>query len=337
MKARPPAIVEITRGPMVESRHEVDIVVADAGGGLVSVFGEAERPVFPRSSVKAFQALAVIESGAADRFGFEERHVALCCASHHGEDIHVTGATEILAKAGLTPQCLECGAQLPHLKEDEYRLVRAGEEPGAIHNNCSGKHSGFLAFAVHEAMPTQGYVEYAHPVQRAIAGIMEEVTGARHGTDNWGIDGCSIPTYAIPLDALAKAFARFSVGEGGSAMRGKAMLRIRDACFAHPEMVGGTGDGSTIIMQALKGRAFAKSGAEGGFIAALPEQGLGIALKVRDGGAGRAAEIAVAGLLESLLELSPNDSSTLKRLSNPPVLDRHGKPVGEARLVLPQS
>ena len=122
-----------------------------------------------------------------------------------------------------------------------------------------------------------------------------------------------------------------------SAMRGKAMLRIRDACFAHPEMVGGTGDGSTIIMQALKGRAFAKSGAEGGFIAALPEQGLGIALKVRDGGAGRAAEIAVAGLLESLLELSPNDSSTLKRLSNPPVLDRHGKPVGEARLVLPQS
>lgn len=334
MKHLPAAVVEVTRGPLVESRHRVDIVVADAGGALVAVHGEAERPTFPRSAIKALQALALVESGAADRFGFAERHIALACASHNGEAMHVAAAGEMLAAAGLAPRCLECGAQWPALRDDETRLILAGEEPRPIHNNCSGKHAGFLAFAAHMGFPTEGYVGFDHPVQRALAATLSEVTDARHGDDNWGIDGCSIPTWAIPLSKLAIAFARFGAGEDRDPARAKAFRRIRDACFAHPEMVAGTGRACTAIMTALKGRAFVKTGAEGVFVAALPEKALGVALKVEDG-ATRAAEAALVATLESLLELSPTEARALARFGNPPILNRRDKAVGAVRMAPP--
>ncbi len=314
MKILLPLHVEVMRGNRVESRHAVDAVIADAAGNLVRVHGEAGRPVFPRSAIKALQALALVESGAADRFGLEPRHIALACASHNGEEMHVRTAAEMLARAGLSPVCLECGAQAPSLKEDYDRMILAGEAPQAIHNNCSGKHSGFLCFAAHEGMEMQGYVKFGHPLQRAIAAILTETTGAPHGEENHGIDGCSIPTYAIPIRSLAVAFARLGVGEGGGPVRSKAMLRIRDACIAHPQMVHGTGGFDTLVMQALKGRAFTKTGAEGVFVAALPELGLGIALKVHDG-AKRASEAAMASFIESLMEVEETTAKLLKGFS----------------------
>ncbi len=328
MKIHPPKIVEATRGPLIESRHEVDIVVADAAGTIHSVFGDKDRPVFPRSANKALQALALVESGAAQQFGFTDRHLALACASHNGEERHTQAAGEMLALSGLDATCLECGAHWPKRHEDQVRLIEAGHSPGAIHNNCSGKHSGFLAFAVHQGFAPTGYVRFAHKVQRAIAGILEEVTGARHGENNHGIDGCSIPTYAIPLENLAVAFAKFGVGRAGGPERAKAMIRLRDACFAHPEMVAGTGRSDTAIMGALKGRAFTKTGAEGVFVAALPKLGLGIALKARDG-ATRAAEAAVAATMDSLLELSEEERKALAQFSNPAFTNWTGIEVGK--------
>jgi L-asparaginase II len=327
MKILPPLEVEITRGNRVESRHLVDAVIADASGALVRVHGEAARPVFPRSAIKALQALALVESGAADRFGLEPRHIALACASHNGEEMHVRTAADMLARAGLVAVCLECGAQPPSLKEDYDRMIRAGEKPQAIHNNCSGKHSGFLCFAAHEGFETKGYVKFAHPVQRAIASIMTETTGASHGEDNCGIDGCSIPTYAIALENLAVAFAKFGVGDGGGPLRSKAMLRIRDACLAHPEMVHGTGGFDTDVMRALGGRVFTKTGAEGVFIASVPELGLGIALKVHDG-AKRASEAAMAALIESALELEEPARNILTRFSNHEIRNWNSLAVG---------
>lgn len=327
MIENPPLSVEVFRGPLVESRHIVDAVVADASGAIHSVHGEAGRPVFPRSAIKALQALALVESGAAGRFGLEDRHIALACASHNGEAMHVGGAAEMLARAGIGSQCLECGAHWPSLKADQDALVLERRQPGPLHNNCSGKHSGFLCYAVHEGVDPAGYVRFGHKVQRAIAGILTEVTGSVHGEDNHGIDGCSIPTYAIPLRNLAQAFARFSVAEGGGPERSKAMARIRDACFAHPEMVAGTGRSDTAIMSVLKGRAFTKTGAEGVFVAALPEKGLGIALKARDG-ATRAAEAAVLELIESLLELSQAERNALKGFRSPVLTNWNGIEVG---------
>ncbi|MEZ5872700.1 MAG: asparaginase [Nitratireductor sp.] len=325
-----PATVEVTRGNFVECRHSVDIIIADTAGRVVRSFGDPERRTFPRSAIKALQALPFVESGAVDRLKLETRHVALSCASHNGEEMHVAGARQMLSAAGLGEHCLECGAQLPDRQPDRDRLAVQGVSPGAIHNNCSGKHSGFLCFAVEEGMDPQGYVRVGHRVQKAIAGTLEEVTGAPHREDNHAIDGCSIPTYGIALQNLASAFARFSVGEDAGRERSRAMIRIRDACMAHPEMVAGTERFDTAIMSALKGRVFTKSGAEGVFVAALPEKGMGIALKVHDG-AERASQVAIAACIESLLELDETEAKALKGLSNPVLLNRNGIAIGNVR------
>jgi L-asparaginase II len=330
MKSFPPLVVEATRGGRAESRHLVDAVIADASGALHTIHGEAERPVFPRSSIKALQALPLVESGAADAFGFGPVEIALACASHHGEPMHVACAAGMLAKAGLGPQCLECGAHWPRHDRDRNALILAGDRPNALHNNCSGKHSGFLAFAAHSGMPTEGYVGLDHPVQKAIAATLTETIGAPHGRANHGIDGCSIPTYSIPLKNLAVAFARFGVGEGSGPQRSKTMLRIRDACLAHPQMVSGTGGVDNVIMAALKGRVFTKTGAEGVYVAALPEVGLGIALKAHDG-ASRASESAVAMLIESCLKLEETEVKALERIRNPVLANWNAIEVGEIR------
>lgn len=345
MKNAPALRIEVTRGhgegetshQRFESGHEVDAVIADADGRILHVYGDWERGVFPRSSNKALQALALVESGAADAFGFEPRHLALACSSHNGEVFQTEAAGQMLAASGLSPVCLECGAQLPYHPRDHEALIRAGQAVTALHNNCSGKHAGFLAFAVHQGLPTDSYIHFGHPVQNEIAGILESVTGAAHGEDNYGIDGCSIPTYEIPLVDLAKALARFGVGMDKGAERSKAMLRLRDACLAHPEMVAGTGRFDTEIMQALGQRAFTKTGAEGVFTIAIPELGLGAALKCRDGTT-RAAEVACAHLVESLLEksesgLSEGEANALKRLTNPVLRNWNGFAVGQVMVV----
>ena len=336
MKSNQPLIVEALRGGRMESLHAVDVVVASADGSIAAIHGDGERGVFPRSAIKALQALPLVESGAADRFGFMPAHLALACASHNGEPVHTQAAGEMLAAAGLSQTCLECGAQLPHHAADHEALVKAGEPVTAIHNNCSGKHSGFLAFAAQQGFEPAGYVTFAHPVQKEIAGVLETVTGARHGEDNHGIDGCSIPTYEIPLANLARAYARFSIGEDEGRARSAAMLRLRDACMAHPDMVAGSGRFDTAIMQAMPGRVFTKTGAEGVFTIAIPELALGVALKCRDG-ATRAAEVACAFLIESLLEeaeseLSQDECNALKRLANPVLKNRNGIEVGSLRM-----
>jgi L-asparaginase II len=326
----PPAVVEVTRGDLVESRHLVDVAVADADGRILRLRGSGEDPVFPRSAIKALQALPFVQSGAADRFGLADRHIALACASHNGEPIHVEAAREMLTAAGLEPACLECGAHWPKRDEDRNAIVLSGGKPAALHNNCSGKHSGFLCFAVSQGWKTQGYVKPGHKVQKAIAAVLTAETGAGHVAENRGTDGCSIPTYAIPLKNLAAAFARFGVSQSRDRSRAAAMTRIREACWRHPEMVAGAGRFDTALMRALKGRVFTKTGAEGVYVASLPEKGLGIALKARDG-AGRAAEIAIAAEIGSLLELSTAETRALNRLAHPHLRNWNGIEIGGLR------
>ncbi len=327
----PAAVVEITRGNSVESTHEVDIAIADSTGKIISTYGNAGLHIYPRSSNKALQALPLIESGAADAYGFENKHLALACSSHSGQPMHVNAASEMLNMAGLDGNCLECGAQLPKYPEDQAQLVRDGVEVQAIHNNCSGKHSGFLAFAKHSGIETKGYIGFDHSVQKEIAGVLESVTSAKHGEDNYGIDGCSIPTFKIPLQKLAIAFAKFGVGEDASPLRSKAMLRLRDACFAHPEMVAGDNRVCTQLMQALGNRAFVKVGAEGVYTMSLPEFGLGVAMKSRDGGF-RAVEVTVSQLAFDLLKLDEEDIEKMRPLIHPVLKNWNGFEVGTARL-----
>ena len=330
MKSHAAAIIEITRGNWVESAHAVDIVVADAEGTLIAAWGETQRLIFPRSSIKAFQALPLVESGAAEAYGFESRHLALACASHNGEQIHVDCVSEMLDRAGITAACLECGAQWPQAPEDQTNPRAA---PLPIHNTCSGKHAGFLAFARHTGLATKGYVGLEHPVQREVANVMEKISGHPHRADNHGIDGCSVPTFTLPLHKLAIAFAKFGIGDDPEPLRSCAMIRLRDACVRHPDMVAGANRLCTRLMQVLGRRALVKVGAEGVYTASLPELGIGIAMKAHDGSL-RAVELAVSALVAQYLELNERETQAMQPLLRPVVKNCTGMEVGLARIIL---
>lgn len=312
---------------MVECRHRGAVAIADASGEVVFAAGDIDTPIFPRSAIKAIQALPLVESGAAEAFGFGDHEIALAQSSHNGEPGHVETALAMLEKAGLSAADLECGPQWPSRQTDCNTLIRAGLRPGPEHNNCSGKHAGFLCFAVHAGFPTAGYVEPDHPVQQAIRAAMEDLTGAAHAADHCGRDGCSIPTYAVPLKALARGFARFATGTGLGKTRAAAARRIYAAAVAEPWQVAGTGRFCTDVMRSLGDKVLVKTGAEGVFCGAVPTLGLGIALKCDDG-ATRGSQAVMAEVLTRLL---PDHAEAIGVRRTVPVDNRRGIKVGEIR------
>lgn len=326
-----PVTVEVTRGKLVESRHRGMGVVVDGDGKVVFSFGEADAPVFPRSACKAMQALPLVESGAADAYGFGNVELALACSSHSGEDAHVATAAAMLSKAGRDDTALECGA---HWASDQAVLIhqaRTIEKPTALHNNCSGKHSGFVCTCAHAGMEVKGYVGYDHPLQQEIRGTMEVLTGAILGHQNCGTDGCSIPTYAVPLKGLAHGFAKMVTGNTLSAERAKASRRLMDACMAEPFYVAGTNRACTRLMQVAPGKIFAKTGAEGVFIAALPDEGLAMAVKCEDG-ATRAAEAMIFALISRYFEKGSEVREKLLSMANKSMKNWNGIHVGDVRV-----
>jgi L-asparaginase II len=325
-----PVLVEVLRGGLVESVHRGAVCVVEADGATVLALGDVTAPVFPRSAVKALQALPLLESGAADRYRLGDEELAIACGSHGGEPAHVTVVERMLARAGLDAAALECGAHRPSHSPSAEALVRAGRAASALHNNCSGKHAGFLCLARHLGVEPRGYVAPNHPVQRAVRTAIEQLTGATLGEDRCGVDGCSVPTWAVPLANLAQAFARFGTGQGLSATRAEAAARLRAACARKPFFVAGTGRFATVAMERLGARAFVKGGAEGVFCCALPDQGLGIAFKCDDG-AGRAAEAVMAALMLRLMRLDAGECAMLDRFARPTMSNWNGIEVGRLR------
>lgn len=326
-----PFLVDVTRGNLIESRHRGSVAVIDADGGTVLSLGDVERHVFPRSAVKAIQALPLVESGIADKYGLTDQEIALACSSHSGEPEHVEVATAILAKAGRDLSCLECGVHWP-MGEAATRLLAArGEQPSALHNNCSGKHAGFICLACGLGEDPKGYIRAGHRVQQAVKASLEDVTGASHTEEEAAIDGCSIPTYAIPLPALAFGFAKFGTGTGLSQGTQAAAKRIRKAVAQHPFMVAGTDRFDTRLMEILRERVFVKSGAEGVYCATLPELGYGIALKVDDGGP-RAASAVMAALVLHFLPLNDQDRAAVEDLAEPVLKNWNGIEVGRFKV-----
>jgi L-asparaginase II len=324
-----PILVEVTRGALVESRHRVGVVVSEPNGRVVFSLGDAGSEIFPRSAVKAIQTLPLVESGAADEFGFGPSELALAQASHHGEPEHAALAKAMLDRAGLGERDLECGVHAPLYKLAAEALVATGEAPSQLHNNCSGKHAGFLAASRAMGVQARGYVEAAHPVQQAVREAMQSLTGAAHDPAHCAIDGCSIPTYRVPLAALALGFARFGSGVGLSAGRAAAARRIYEAASASPFHVAGTDGFCTEALRLLAGRALVKTGAEGVFCAAVPSRGFGIALKAADGST-RAAEAVMAALLARLF---PDLEEPMMRWSRAPVRTRRDRIVGTVRAI----
>ncbi len=325
-----PVVVEVLRGDRVESAHRGAGAVVDADGRIAFAFGDVEKPVYPRSAVKALQALPLIESGAADRLGLAEEEIALACASHSGEDGHVALARAMLARAGRDESVLECGAHWPLGEAAARALARSGESPGSLHNNCSGKHAGFVCVACASGIEPRGYAACDHPVQRAVTAALADVTQARLDEETRAIDGCSIPTYAIPLRALAHGYARFATGHGLTRKRARAAARIRAAVAAHPAVVAGAGRFDTEFMTVAGPRVFAKAGAEGVHCAALPELGLGLAVKADDGG-GRAAQAMIAALIRRFGGFDEALGARLAPFAAPRLVNWSGVEVGALR------
>jgi L-asparaginase II len=325
-----PVLVEVLRGALVESRHRGSVCVMDADGATVFSLGDVATPVYPRSAVKAIQALPLVESGAADRYGLDDKDLALACASHGGEVAHVEVAQRMLARAGLDVTALECGTHWPSHQASTQALARTGGAPSALHNNCSGKHSGFLCVACAAGVDHHGYVAANHLVQREVRAALEDVTGVELSEDLCGIDGCSIPSWAIPLPALAYGFARYGTGRGLAPERAKAAARLRSACAVQSYYVAGTGRFCTEIMTRFGARVLAKTGAEGVFCGALPELGLGIALKCDDGGT-RAAEVTMAAMIARFLPMLDDERAALERFVRPTLRNWNGTEVGGLR------
>jgi L-asparaginase II len=332
-----PILVEATRGDAVESVHCGALAILDADGSVVGSMGDIERPIFPRSAVKVLQALPLVASGAADRLGLTDDELALACASHNGEEIHAQTAARMLAKAGLDVDALECGAHWPYLDTAARALAAHGQTPTALNNNCSGKHAGVLCMAcalqggVDLRQYVRGYVGADHPVMREVTAALQAATGYDLTNTPRGTDGCSIPTYAVPLRHLAHAFARVGTGLGLSDDHATAAKRLRAAVAKAPFMVAGTGRFDTRVMERLGERVFCKVGAEGVFCAALPALGLGVAIKIDDGNNARAAEVVMAAVIESLIAMDDDEASFMRSLSEVRMNNWNGIEVGRLR------
>ena len=319
--------IEVTRGRIVESRHFGSAAVMRADGSIEASWGDIEAPVYARSAVKPIQALPLIESGAADRFGLGAEQIALACASHSGEPRHVATVRAWLRVVELDETALECGTHVPSRLPAYTELIRSGAEATPAYNNCSGKHTGFLTTAVHLGEPTRGYIAAEHPVQRRVSAIYSGLAGIDLASLPVGTDGCGIPTYGVPLKNMALALARMADPSQLPEQRAQAIARIRNAMWDEPFMVAGTDRFCTAVNGLPARLAAVKTGAEGVFCGMLPNAKLGIALKIDDG-AGRAAEIAMAALLHRFGAI---DDRQLEGFQHPPVRNVVGLVVGEMR------
>ena len=324
------ALAEVMRGDRIESRHGGAAVVTDVDGRVVVAVGDIGAAEFPRSAVKAILALPLVESGAAARLGLNDDALALACASHTGEARHVAVAASMLDAAGRSEACLECGTHWPTSRSAANALAATGRSPGPLHNNCSGKHAGFICAAVDAGLDPAGYIRPDHPTMRAATVTLAELTGAVLDDRNRAIDGCGIPTYAIPLQALATGFARYGSGAGLSPDRSRAAARLRAAVAADPFLVAGRNRFDTTIMTLFGTRVFSKIGVEGVVAAAMPELGLGFAVKCRDG-ASRAAELAMAALIAPFLAPDEREAVGFQALLNPVLTNWAGTRVGVIR------
>lgn len=336
---QPEPLVEIRRGLLIESRHRGHVAVVDRDKGLVAHLGAPETVTYMRSSAKPFQCIPLISSGAATRFGFNDREIALACASHNGESIHTETAAGMLRKIGLDESALKCGVHEPFSSEVVRRLRKSGEQPNVLQNNCSGKHAGMLALALHLGAPTETYDAPDNPVQQMIAKTIAQFSGVPLEEIVIAIDGCGAPVFAISVQAMALMYARFvHPPDDIDEETREACRRIVTAMNNYPEMIGGGLNErlDTEIMRAARGRVVSKVGAEGVYTAGILScrqwpRGLGLAFKIEDGEDRRARPTVVIESLRQLGVLTGEAYKALESFASFPIRNHRGDTVGEVR------
>jgi len=323
-------LAEVTRGPAVESVHYGSVAVVDRAGRVILALGDPHFTTFTRSALKPLQALPFVAGGGPDRFGYSPPQVALLCASHSGEPRHVQAVADMLARAGLTGADLQCGTHAPGFYEASGRVPPPPPYSPLAHN-CSGKHAGMLAWCVQCGEPTADYLDYDHPLQRAIRRAVAGFAGVAEDRLVTGTDGCSAPNYALPLSALARAFARLAAREPDGEF-GAAPKRLAEAMVAHPEMVSGAHRSDEALMSAGRGDWVTKVGAEGVQAIGVRSQGLGIAVKMADG-AKRGLYPVVVDVLEQLRLVDARAREILRPWGRREIVNYRGLATGEVRSV----
>lgn len=320
-------LVQMIRGERVESVHRGHAVICDERGEVVEAWGDPSAMIYPRSSCKMVQALPLLESGAGAHLTTAQ--LALACASHQGQAEHTEAVDAWLRDMDLSERDLRCGAHMPYSEVARNGLIKSDESPCQLHNNCSGKHAGFLTLSRHLGAGPD-YIAPDHPVQLAVRRAFEEVTGMT--SPGYGIDGCSAPNFATRLDGLGRAMGLFAGAREGNGAREDAMIRLTHAMGAEPLLVAGDGRACTDLMRAMGGKVAVKTGAEAVFIAIIPELKRGIALKIVDGGT-RAAEATIAALLVRLGVLM-EEAPVAKRLMHGPIMNCGGRETGRMSVML---
>jgi L-asparaginase II len=320
--------VLVFRGEYLESTHEVHVAVVDAEGELLYSYGNPNRFTFPRSSMKPFQAVQILETGAAEAFDYSAAEISLSCASHSGESFHRSTVLGILDRIGLEEDNLQCGTHLPRDMEGYKQLIREGKDVTPVFNNCSGKHSGMLASAIHMNEDVASYRDINHPLQQRILDVIEDICSFPKEHIEISVDGCGVPVHQLPLRNTALGFARLAKPEVLSdGKRAAALKTIRDAMVKHPEMVGGTKRFDTDLMRVYSGRLVAKAGAEAVQCIGDLETGIGIAIKIEDGSPRSTSVVA----MEVLRQLGIGDETIFSQLEeyvNAPVLNARNDKIG---------
>ncbi len=322
--------VEVSRNGTVESRHFGAAVVCDVKGNIVESWGDSEQLIFPRSALKPMLAIHLLESGASDRYSLSDAELSLACSSHQGEAIHQDLVASWLNRLDLKEEHLACGPVLPEDTESAHKLLASGQQGCRIHHNCSGKHTGFLTTALHLNLPLDNYHLLEHPLQQLSLDILSDLAGVDLKQYPMGIDGCGLPAPTMPLVQLGRATARFANPVDLSGTRAKAIYRLHEAISNEPLYVAGHGTVVSELNEVTKGAVLAKTGAEGIVTAALPAQGLGIALKISDGSE-RARSVALFAILEHLNILSDEAKQKLASHITPTIVNSRGISVGEIR------
>ena len=328
-------LAKVIRGETLESVHRGTLIVMDGDGGTIAGIGDVSTVTFWRSAAKALQAIPLVTSGAADAFGFTEKEIALACASHSGESFHTELAAQMLQKAGFSESDLRCGVHPSFHEETNESMIKAGETPTQLNNNCSGKHAGMLAFAKHIGAELDSYLETDNPVQTAMLDTVSLFTEIPKEEIKLGIDGCSAPNFAVPILAMAKAYLKLVSPPSEFDEKLKdACNRIVAAKMKYPKYVGGSVRLDTKIMQALPGRIVCKVGAEGVWSAGvLPserwEKGLSIALKIEDGNDHRARPVVAIELLRQLGIMDEKGEEVLAEFSPMDLINRREITVGK--------
>ena len=323
-------LVEVLRDGTVESRHFGAAVVCDFKGNVVESWGNIERLIFPRSALKPMLAIHLIESGASERYSLSDEELSLACSSHQGELIHQNLVESWLSRLGLTEEHLACGPVLPEDTDSAHKLLASGQTGCRIHHNCSGKHTGFLTTALHLNLSLDDYHLLDHPLQQLSFDILSDLADVDLNQYPIGIDGCGLPAPTMPLIQLGRAMARFANPVDLSDTRAQAIYRLHEAITNEPLYVAGHGTVVTELNDVTKGAVLAKTGAEGILTAALPERGLGIAVKIADGSA-RARSVALLAILDYLDILSDKEKHQLESHIAPMIVNSRGLTVGEIR------